>query len=187
MSQIGRGLAILRPATSAFALRSIIHPKFPPEISIARRIHRAALSQELPQAFKSGLGEEGCLPAHRVRPDPHQPTVEHALDRPWDLRLTLLRAISPGAQKQTVGQFWFLAEARHQLEADQVALWRGEWGCRLTGHGGSIPRQGSARRSIAHRGCQCYSHGRRRSANATSNAGVAAVRRNAAMSKTRNS
>src|SRR5215212_829409 len=145
MSQIGRGLAILRPATSAFAVRSIIHPKFPPEISVARRIHRTALSQELPQAFKSGLGEEGRRPAHRVRPDPDQPTVEHGLDRLRDFRLTLLRTVTPGAQEQAVCQIGLLAEARHQLEADQIALLRGEWGCRLTGHGGRLSRSRPAR------------------------------------------
>ena len=87
-----------------------------------------------------------------------------------------LGAVAPGAQEQAVGQVRVLPEARHQLKADQIALLRGDWRCRLARHGGSLSRQELARRSIAHRGGQCYSHGRRRSVNATSNAGPAAAR-----------
>src|SRR5215213_682232 len=79
--------------------------------------------------------EEGGRPAHRVRPDPHQPTVEHALDRLWDLRLALLWPAPPGAQEQAVRQVRLLTEARHQLEADQVALLLGERGFGSAGHG----------------------------------------------------
>src|SRR4051794_37040678 len=106
--------------------RTRFHPKLLLQMREPLRIHGPAVLQELPQRFQTSFHEEGRLPPHLIGPDLDQSPVEHTLDGFRKLRLALLRAISPNAQKHAVGQFWLLRKPRHQFEADQVTLLRGE-------------------------------------------------------------
>jgi hypothetical protein len=91
-------------------------------ISAAVNLLRAATGSSL----VAPAYEEGRLLPHLIGPNLDQSPVEHTLDGFRKLRLAPLRAISPDAQKQAVGQFWLLPKLRHQFEANQVTLLRGE-------------------------------------------------------------
>jgi|tagenome__1003787_1003787.scaffolds.fasta_scaffold19516214_1 hypothetical protein len=54
-----------------------VHSELLPQMGEPRRVHGAAVLQELPQTFQPSLSEERRLPYHRIRPDLDQAAYHH--------------------------------------------------------------------------------------------------------------